>query len=267
MFGLDDFSADGSMNAAALAQYAELDHVPLDDDGAELDVFPSHLSVATMTPRVVNIVASAQLGMQIELFQVASNIRNAEWNPRRFHAVIIRIQEPKATALVFQCGKLNVVGCRREEDALNATRKFGRMLKKLNFPVKIKQYSIVNMVATIACDFQIQLEAISRHPGHRHLASYNPEVFAGVIYKIPSPRVTLLIFASGKIVMTGAKNREMLDEAVKWVWPILKVFEKTEMQIGEAPARPPVVEAAPQKKKKQMDPFLAALEDQRKNKT
>jgi transcription initiation factor TFIID TATA-box-binding protein len=263
--GMEDFSADGSLNAAALAEYEELAMSSATDAASDPFTLPSHLTIATMAPNVVNIVASADLGTRIDLHRVASSVRNAEWNPRRFHAVILRITEPKATALVFECGKLNVVGCRDEDAAHRATRKFTKLLKKLDFPVKIKQYNVVNIVATISCGFHITLEAISTHPGHRTLASYNPEVFAGVIYKIKDPRVTLLIFASGKIIMTGAKNREMLDQACAWVWPILKLFEKVEMPIPEDAAPIPVVRPVV-KKKKQIDPFLQAIRDQQKNK-
>lgn len=35
---------------------------------------------------------------------------------------------------------------------------------------------------------------------------YEPEVFPGLVYRMKSPKVTFLIFVSGKIVVTGAKS-------------------------------------------------------------
>jgi TATA-box binding protein (TBP) (component of TFIID and TFIIIB) len=35
------------------------------------------------------------------------------------------------------------------------------------------------------------------------LSSYEPELFPGLIYKMVKPQVVLLIFASGKVVLTG----------------------------------------------------------------
>lgn len=35
-----------------------------------------------------------------------------------------------------------------------------------------------------------------------------PELFPGLIYRMMKPKIVLLIFVSGKIVLTGAKVRE-----------------------------------------------------------
>jgi transcription initiation factor TFIID TATA-box-binding protein len=40
------------------------------------------------------------------------------------------------------------------------------------------------------------------------------------------PKVCLLIFASGKIVLTGAKSRQNIDEAFETIQPILKKYKR-----------------------------------------
>lgn len=35
------------------------------------------------------------------------------------------------------------------------------------------------------------------------LCSYEPELFPGLIYRMVKPRIVLLIFVSGKVVLTG----------------------------------------------------------------
>ena len=207
-----------------LQQYEKLAEED-DDDGDEFSI----ANLEWMHPRVVNMVATVACGIELDLYRIATTARNAEYNPCRFGAVILRIQEPKATALVFKTGTINIVGCRKEEDAQLAARKFGRMMKLLGYPPKktfLGSFSIKNMVAVIDFGKPVRLEAITNDVGHRQFAKYNPEVFAGCIYKIPEPRVTFLIFASGKIVMTGAKSREMLMEAAEWIHPILQLFER-----------------------------------------
>ena len=37
------------------------------------------------------------------------------------------------------------------------------------------------------------------------LLQYEPELFPGLIYRMKQPKIVLLIFVSGKIVLTGAK--------------------------------------------------------------
>ena len=59
--------------------------------------------------------------------------RNAEYNPKRFAAVIMRIREPKTTALIFASGKMVVTGAKSEDDSKLASRKYARIIQKLGF--------------------------------------------------------------------------------------------------------------------------------------
>ena len=46
------------------------------------------------------------LDCKLDLKSIALHARNAEYNPKRFAAVIMRIREPKSTALIFASGKM-----------------------------------------------------------------------------------------------------------------------------------------------------------------
>lgn len=61
--------------------------------------------------------------------------RNSEYNPARFTGLVMRIQNPRATALIFRSGKLVCTGARNEDESLLATKKFARIIQKLGFPV------------------------------------------------------------------------------------------------------------------------------------
>lgn len=216
-----------------------------------------------MAARIVNIVATVNLSCEFDLFKIAMSLRNAEYNPRRFQAVIVKISDPRATGLIFKNGKMNVVGCRTEETAEISARKFAKIIRQLHYPVKFKSFEIKNMVAVADCQFQVRLESLAN--AFRGFAKYNPEIFSGVIFRIPEPRVTLLIFASGKIVLTAAKTQEMLQEATEWILPILRAHEKSppKIAIPEEPPTPvepvPVKEEQPvevkQEVKKKRNPF------------
>jgi len=54
--------------------------------------------------------------------------RNAEYNPKRFAAVIIRLRDPKTTALIFASGKMVCTGAKSENESLLAARKYARMI-------------------------------------------------------------------------------------------------------------------------------------------
>ena len=52
--------------------------------------------------------------------------------------------------------------------------------------------------------------------------AYNPEQFPGLILKIPDPKVSSLVFSSGKLVITGAKSTETVTEGVERMMSILR---------------------------------------------
>jgi transcription initiation factor TFIID TATA-box-binding protein len=159
-----------------------------------------------------NIVATVNLGCQLNLKQICLHARNAEYNPKRFAAVIMRIREPKTTALIFSSGKMVCTGAKSEENARLAARKFARIIQKLGFPSQFKEFKIQNIVGSCDVKFPIRLELLAVR--HANFCSYEPELFPGLIYRMLEPKVVLLIFVSGKIVLTGAKEKQHIQEVL-----------------------------------------------------
>jgi TATA-box binding protein (TBP) (component of TFIID and TFIIIB) len=85
-----------------------------------------------------NIVSTVNLGCQLDLKRIALQARNAEYNPKRFAAVIMRIRSPRTTALIFSSGKMVCTGAKSEEDSIQAARRYARVIQKLGFAVKFK---------------------------------------------------------------------------------------------------------------------------------
>ena len=135
-------------------------------------------------------------------------------------AVIMRLREPsKATALLFGTGKLCLTGVKNEDDAKHAARKIAKIVHKLGFAASFEDFKIQNLVASGDLGFPIRLEGIADE--HSKFSSYEPELFPGLIYRVESPRVVLLVFVSGKICVTGAKSRSQLLDAVQKLYPVL----------------------------------------------
>ncbi|XP_075736820.1 TATA-box-binding protein isoform X3 [Rhipicephalus microplus] len=91
-----------------------------------------------IVPQLQNIVATVNLCCALDLRQIALRARNAEYNPRRFAAVIMRIREPRTTALMFRSGKLVCTGARSELQARTAARKFARIAQKLGYDLRAR---------------------------------------------------------------------------------------------------------------------------------
>ncbi|KAK4272307.1 hypothetical protein QN277_020881 [Acacia crassicarpa] len=151
------------------------------------------LNRCAIVPTIENIVATFVLDCELDLKKIAQQARNAEFNPKRFSAAIMRIREPKTTALIFSSGKVVCTGARTEADSKLAARKFARIIQKLGFEVKFK---------------------------------YEPELFPGLIYRMKHPKIVLLVFVSGKIVLTGAKERDEIYRAFDSIYPVLGGFRK-----------------------------------------
>ncbi|KVH93206.1 Beta2-adaptin/TBP, C-terminal domain-containing protein, partial [Cynara cardunculus var. scolymus] len=149
-----------------------------------------------------NIVSTVNLDCKLDLKAIALQARNAEYNPKRFAAVIMRIRDPKTTALIFASGKMVCTGAKSEQQSKLAARKYARIIQKLGFPAKFK-----NIVGSCDVKFPIRLEGLAY--SHGAFSSYEPELFPGLIYRMKQPKIVLLIFVSGKIVLTGAKVRFM----------------------------------------------------------
>lgn len=57
--------------------------------------------------------------------------RNAEYNPSRFPAVVLRIRDPKTTALIFSKGKMVITGAKSERAAMQAGKIFEKAIQKV----------------------------------------------------------------------------------------------------------------------------------------
>ncbi|KAG2075904.1 TBP-domain-containing protein [Suillus decipiens] len=192
---------------------------------APLTLEQQHITaVEGIVPTLQNIVATVNLDCRLDLKTIALHARNAEYNPKRFAAVIMRIRDPKTTALIFASGKMVVTGAKSEDDSRLASRKYARIVQKLGFDAKFAEFKIQNIVGSCDVKFPIRLEGLAY--SHGQFSSYEPELFPGLIYRMLKPKVVLLIFVSGKIVLTGAKVREEIYTAFNTIYTVLCEFRK-----------------------------------------
>jgi len=107
--------------------------------------------------------------------------------------------------------------------AHNAIYKVIRELKSYDIVVKSKTDIIIqNIVASANLNGRIDLETAADIMDN---VMYEPEQFPGLIYRMPTPKVVMLLFASGKVVCTGAKNEEMVVTAIQKIYEELLDFD------------------------------------------
>jgi transcription initiation factor TFIID TATA-box-binding protein len=189
-------------------------------------------------PQIVNIVSMVNLRVPLNLKLIALKCRNSEYNPSRINAVIMRIKEPKAAALIFNSGIIIVLGARDKEKSKQAAKIFAKQIKNLGYEVKFSDFNIVNIVATCDLGFPIKLTQLNikinymlsknkstNDEDEKSPCHYEPEVFPGLIYHMTKPELTLLIFQSGKMNFVGAKNKDDIYEALQKIYPLLCKFK------------------------------------------
>lgn len=146
-----------------------------------MTVTPMTPADSSILPQLQNIVSTVNLSCKLDLKTIALQARNAEYNPKRFAAVIMRIREPRTTALIFSSGKMVCTGAKSEDDSRLAARKYARIIQKLGFNAKFLDFKIQNMVGSCDVKFPIRLEGLVLT--HGKFSSYEPELFPGLIYR------------------------------------------------------------------------------------
>ena len=92
-----------------------------------------------------------------------------------------------------------------------------------------EKVKIVNIVVSTSLEHDIPLEKMAATLPN---TEYNPEQFPGLVFRIKEPKTSALIFSSGNVVCTGARNREQIDESIV---KIIKSLEKINIKIKIEP--------------------------------
>ncbi len=162
--------------------------------------------------RIENVVASATLNQRVDLNAVVKGYPGVEYRPEQFPGLVFRLKRPKTATLIFNSGKMVCTGAKSEKEAKRAVMKVIRELKKSGIIIIGKpELKIQNIVASANLSGLIDLERSAYSLGR---TMYEPEQFPGLIYRMDEPKVVILLFASGKLVCTGAKKEEDVYEAV-----------------------------------------------------
>jgi transcription initiation factor TFIID TATA-box-binding protein len=161
---------------------------------------------------IENVVGTGTLNQRIDLNAVVKGNLGVEYRPEQFPGLVFRLKRPKTATLIFNSGKMVCTGAKSEKEARRAVMKVIKELKKSGIIIIGKpEFKIVNMVASAGLGGLIDLERSAYSLGK---TMYEPEQFPGLIYRMDEPKVVILLFASGKLVCTGATKEEDVHEAI-----------------------------------------------------
>jgi len=162
---------------------------------------------------IQNIVATTSLKKDVPLVKLAKSNANTEYNPEQFPGLVLRIKKPKSAVLVFSSGNLVCTGTKSVVQVKEVIQNVIKQLKKIGVKVTEKpKITVQNIVASGFIDINLNLNQLALLLKN---TEYEPEQFPGLVYKLIEPTATFLLFSNGKLVCTGTKNRQQLDEAIK----------------------------------------------------
>ncbi|HIH74504.1 MAG TPA: TATA-box-binding protein [Methanosarcina sp.] len=167
---------------------------------------------------VQNIVASTALAEDFDLDKIEAELEGAQYNKTKFPGLVYRIQNPKACFLIFTTGKVVCTGARNVESVYPAIVTLANKLKDIGCE-KIDpepEVQIQNIVASADLKTTLNLNAIAIALGLENV-EYEPEVFPGLVYRIEAPKLVVLVFSSGKLVIAGGKSPGDCKEGLRIV--------------------------------------------------
>lgn len=162
--------------------------------------------------KIENVVASASLNVQLKLEKLVATMEGIEYEPEQFPGLVLRLKEPKAAALIFSSGKIVCTGAKSPADARLVIAKIVQKVNRIGFRVppnyKVK---LENIVASAKLERELNLDQIAFSLEN---TEYEPEQFPGLVFRMDDPKVTFLLFGSGKVICTGGRSIADVRRAV-----------------------------------------------------
>ncbi len=163
--------------------------------------------------KIQNIVATTSLGKPVSLTKLARTQSNTEYNPEQFPGLVLRIKDPKSAVLVFSSGNLVCTGTKSVGQVKEVINAVIRQIAKIGVKITEKpKITVQNIVASGSIDLNLNLNVLALQLQN---TEYEPEQFPGLVYKLVDPPATFLLFSNGKLVCTGTKNKQQLEDSMK----------------------------------------------------
>lgn len=173
-----------------------------------------------MLPEIQNVVSTVNLMCTLDLKELSRKAINIEYNCHKWApAAIMRLKKPRTTALVFSSGKMVCAGAKSENESKIAARRFARIILKAGFGVSFKDFKIANIVGSCDVNFKIYIEKL--YMQNRNVCSYDPTLFPGLTYRCDDSGANILVFSSGKIILTKLKNIKEMEDSFNLILPKL----------------------------------------------
>jgi transcription initiation factor TFIID TATA-box-binding protein len=166
-----------------------------------------------------NIVASGKIADALDIEYISSHLDTCTLDKKKFPGAVYHLTDPKVVALLFSSGKIVLTGIRNNEEFHRGLAKLTEQLQALGAVlIESPEVAITNMVCSYDSGKKINLNKMMLTFNLENI-EYEPEQFPGLVYRLKDPNIVLLIFSSGKIILTGGKTIEDVKLAIDKMMP------------------------------------------------
>ena len=169
-----------------------------------------------MTIEIANVVGSGDLGVELDLKTLEEDLSTPflEYDPSNYHGLYVHLEENGPLITVYRSGKYIVSGCPSYGILESTNEEFLIKLSGLGIldEGEDTEFTVQNVVCTANLEKDVELNALAIALGLES-TEYEPEQFPGLIYRPSEIGAVLLVFANGKVVITGAKDLDTVEVA------------------------------------------------------
>ena len=176
---------------------------------------------------IVNAVASGALNSELDLERLADDIGEpvARYDPDKYPGLYLRIEDDAPLITIYRTGKYTITGADSESELYSLREQFLVLFSELGVirePTD-EEFAVQNYVCTGELDQELNLNALAIGLGLEK-TEYEPEQFPGLTYRPDSHDCVVLLFATGKVVITGARTFDTAEQTFEDLQETLAKF-------------------------------------------
>jgi transcription initiation factor TFIID TATA-box-binding protein len=153
----------------------------------------------------------------------------------------VRLDEPTCTVLLFGSGKCVLTGCRDFLSCIRAVHVLVDVLRSNMHGVHFAVESIQMQNIVGHADLGLEgahVDLAKFYADHNIECTFQKSMFPGLVYRSSKTNVVLLIFRSGRIVLTGGRDIFCLNDAWTQMQPLLERYVVADEKAAGARGKP-----------------------------
>lgn len=180
--------------------------------------------------QIHNLVGTSMIESSVSPLRldiIARLLPSFQYDKQKFAAITIRLSQPYCTCLLFTSGKMVLTGCRSFLECVLASHEIVRLLRRNVVGCRFRLLSCViqNIVANVDLALQDTVLNLDRIYSENNIfVTFQKSMFPGLIYRPPGSPVVLLLFQSGKVVITGGKSTKDVVNGWQSLWPFVRQY-------------------------------------------